>query len=90
MGDSGEANLAKLNKAGEAISEDLFRAGFDRAEEYASRFGIAESEMPLVLANAFFRVAVHANAIVFRLDGEDLGKRVMQAIKDAAREASQP
>ena len=50
-------------------------------------FGIPESEMPLVMANAYFRVAVQVNAIAFHIDDEDLGQRIMQAIKSAAREA---
>ena len=87
MNDSEDSDLAKLNEAGRVISEDLFHAGVARAEEYAARFGIPEAEMPLVMANAYFRAAVHVNATAFHIDDEDLGKRMLQAIKSAAREA---
>ena len=57
-----------------------------RFEQYAERFGVAESEKPLVIANAYFRLAILANAELFGLDVDDLGKRMMQVIKDAGRE----
>ena len=90
MADCNEAWLAKINLAGKAICEDLLHSGLDRAEEYASQFGIPESEMPLVLANAYFRAAVLTNSSALGLDDEDLAKRIMQAIKDTAREKAQP
>jgi hypothetical protein len=80
-------DLARLNKAGAALSEEFLHFGFDRAQQYAVTYGIPESEMPIVIANAYYRLAVETNAEVFGLSGEVLGKRIMQVIKDTAREA---
>jgi hypothetical protein len=35
--------------------------------------------MPLVMANAYYRIAAHVNALVVGLDRKDLGKRMLRA-----------
>jgi len=74
------------------MSPQSFDAQLDRVNEYAPTYGIPESDIPLVLANAYLRVAIMTNASAFGLDEEDLGARFNAAIKDAIQErrAAQP
>ena len=78
--------LDKLNLAARYIGAQLFDAGLDRVNEYSSTYSIPESDIPLVLANAYLRVAIMTNASAFGLDEEDLGARFNSAIKDAIQE----
>jgi hypothetical protein len=81
-----QSDLKRLNQAAEAFGEELLNTAFARLPHFAEVYGIAESDFPLLVSNVFFRLAVHANATAFRLDGEDLGKRMMQVLKSAAKE----
>ena len=78
--------LDKLNLAARYIGSQLFDAGLDRVNEYAPTYGIAESDIPLVLANAYLRVAIMTNSSAFGLDEEDLAARFNAAIRDAIQQ----
>jgi hypothetical protein len=78
--------LDKLNLAARYIGAELFDAGLNRVNDYAPTYGIPESDIPLVLANAYLRVAIMTNASAFGLSEEDLGARFNGAIRDAIQE----
>jgi hypothetical protein len=84
--------LDKLNLAARYIGSQLFDAGLDRVNEYAPSYNIPESDIPLVLANAYLRVAIMTNASAFGLSEEDLGARFNEVIREAIQErrAAQP
>jgi hypothetical protein len=82
----GESNLENINNAAAELSEELLQMAFARVLHFADIYEISAYDVPLLMSNVFFRLAVHTNATAFGLDGEDLGKRMMQVIKSAAKE----
>ena len=85
MDESGRTSVETLNEAAKAIGAELFEAGLDRVNEYAPRYNIQESDIPLVMANAYLRVAIMTNASAFGLDADDLAGRFNDAIMAAAK-----
>lgn len=73
--------LDVLNHAAHKIGGQLFQAGSERVPEYIERYGIRESDVPLVLANAFLRVCALTNASVFGLDANELAVRLSETIR---------
>jgi len=78
--------MDKLNLATRYIGAELFDAGLNRVNEYVATYSIPESEIPLVLANAYLRVAIMTNASAFGLEEESLAARFNGAIWDAIQE----
>jgi hypothetical protein len=83
---SDASDLDRLNDAADELSQALLADAVDRAQQYVADGTLDESDVSLVLANALLRLAVNANAVAFSLDAEELGRRVMQLLKSAARE----
>lgn len=81
MVDDERTPLEVLNHAAQEIGGQLFQAGIDQVPEYIERYGIRESDAPLVLANAFLRVCALTNASVFGLDANELAGRLSEAIR---------
>ena len=89
MAESDRTSIDTLNEAAEAIGARLFEAGLDQVHEYARRYNIQESDIPLVMANAYLGVAIMTNASAFGLDADDLAERFNDAIVAAAKGAGQ-
>ena len=83
MAQSDRASIDTLNEAAKAIGAQLFDAGLDRVNEYAPRYNLQESDIPLVMANAYLRIAIMTNASAFGLDADDLAGRFNEAIMAA-------
>lgn len=86
MSDSDRTDLDTLNEAAKAIAAELFDTGLEHVSEYAAKYNIRESDIPLVLANAYLRVAALTNASCFGLDANELACRFNEAMKNLPRE----